>query len=498
MVRLRTSLSALALVALLAVPGTLSARPAARPAKGSAEAWFDFKFQRKKVGFFESMDEPVTEQGQRAIHMKRWSVVQVRRESDTIRIESTTEVWTDPKGHPIRFKQHRTEGQDERNLEGHREGKAFVVTKDVGGNTERKRFPLKDNLYAAASLDSLFNTNLKVGKEFRGEAIVEEEGEPRAFLVRVLGTQTTTQGLAFVVQQTIGGVETFQLVLKDGRTLSAKIPALGAEFEATTREKAVQFDNNFDVFSSALFKLKDPLPASNQLEELVVRLSGRSGKRPVYVVDQRTQARILGPSAVELHLRPEVMPLHGPRLPIKSPEVKAFLKETPYEPLHDERLVRTAHEVVGDERNAWDAARKINAFVHGYIVKKTLARAFATASEVLETKEGDCTEHAVLFSALAKITGIPTRLVIGLVYVGGESNVFGYHEWVEVWMGDRWVAMDPTFGQDVADATHIKFTQGQSDADGLLEAGVVAAGLMEDLELKVSSYTKTDGSKKVL
>jgi len=105
---------------------------------------------------------------------------------------------------------------------------------------------------------------------------------------------------------------------------------------------------------------------------------------------------------------------------------------------------------------------------------------------------------AVLFSALAKIAGIPTRLITGLVYVGGANNVFGYHEWVEVWMGDRWIAMDPTFGQDIADATHIKFTQGLSDPDGLRDAGVIAAGLIADLDLKVAEYKTAGGAKKTL
>ena len=139
------------------------------------------------------------------------------------------------------------------------------------------------------------------------------------------------------------------------------------------------------------------------------------------------------------------------------------------------------------------AAKAINRFVHKHISNKSLARAFATATEALESREGDCTEHAVLFSALAKIAGIPNKLVTGLVYVGGRTPVFGYHEWVEVWTGSGWVAMDPTFGQDLADATHIKFTEGQSDADGLREAGMAAAALIGDLELKVVEYTTTSG-----
>ena len=102
------------------------------------------------------------------------------------------------------------------------------------------------------------------------------------------------------------------------------------------------------------------------------------------------------------------------------------------------------------------------------------------------------------FSALAKISGIPTRLVTGLVYVGPVRQVFGYHEWVEVYIGGRWIPMDPTFGQDVADPTHIKFTEGQSDPDGLRDAGVVAATLIGELELEVLEVTTVSGRTRKL
>src|SRR5207302_1064722 len=178
----------------------------------------------------------------------------------------------------------------------------------------------------------------------------------------------------------------------------------------TTREKAVVLDNPVDIFSSALFHLEQPLPAGDGLDEVIVHLAGRSGKRPTYISDKRQKAKLIGKSEVQLVIRPDAAPLKSPKRPVGTPSVKEFLKETPHEAIHDERLTGTAQRAVGDEKDAWAAARRINSFVHDYIKNKSLSRAFATASEVLETKEGDCTEHAVLFSALAKISGIPTRL----------------------------------------------------------------------------------------
>lgn len=464
--------------------------------KDAKEYWFDFKFQGQKVGFLQSLDETTTVNERPAIHSKRWSVVTVRRQEQVIRMESTTDVWSDPDGRPMRYKHLRLEGKEARSSEGFRDGKELIVRHDIGGNLSERKMLLGDGIYFATSLDLVFNKDLKVGKALTGKAIVEEDGEVRDFSMKVTGKEKTADGEAFVIEGTVAGVTSRELVLPNGETLLVEIPGLGAMFTKTTREKAIQLDNPVDIFSSALFSVATPLPSGDTLEELVVSISGKSGKRPIYISDGRQHAKMIGDRTVELRIRTDAPPAKIVTLPIKTASVKQFLKETPYEAIKDERLTGTERRVVGDTKDAWEAARKINAFVYRHIEKKTLARAFATANEALETKEGDCTEHSVLFSALAKIAGIPTRLVTGLVYVGGRANVFGYHEWVEVWMGDRWIAMDPTFGQDIADPTHVKFTQGQSDPDGLRDAGLVAAALIGDLDFKVSAYTTVAGVKK--
>lgn len=82
-----------------------------------------------------------------------------------------------------------------------------------------------------------------------------------------------------------------------------------------------------------------------------------------------------------------------------------------------------------------------------------------SALEVLEMRKGDCNEHTVLFTALARAAGLPTRIAIGVVW-SELLNGFYYHAWPEVWLGDRWLWVDPTLGQLEADATHIKLFNG--------------------------------------
>ena len=78
---------------------------------------------------------------------------------------------------------------------------------------------------------------------------------------------------------------------------------------------------------------------------------------------------------------------------------------------------------------------------------------------MLDRRAGDCNEHTVLYTALARAAGLPTVMNAGVVYVDGN---FYYHAWPTVWVGD-WVAVDPTFDQFPADATHIGFVRGGLD-----------------------------------
>ena len=457
------------------------------------QSWYEFNFHGKKVGFLQMSDKTTHFQGQKAHHAYRRSVVTVRRQSHVIRIEATTDAWSTPSGVPLKFIHRRVENQAERQIVGIKKGDKFVVTHVVGARKTSKTIDLKEGVFLSSTLDFLFKSKLKKDFKHAGKVIVEEDGELRDFALRVL--EKTKEG-QFIVENKVADIVSKEWISSTGVTLRTKVERLGAEFIRTDREQALKLEETEDIFTAARLVTHAALPIGDRIAQLTVRLSGKSGKKPRVPKDRRQRIRKTTKNSVEIRISTSALPLRPSKLPIKTKRMRVYLAETPYESLKDPRLIAQARKLMGGQRNAWTVAKSINRFVHKHIQNKSLAHAFSTASEALAAREGDCTEHAVLFSALAKIVGIPTKLVTGLVYVGGPEGVFGYHQWVEVWLGDRWVAMDPTFGQEVADPTHIKFTEGLSDAEGLRKAGVAAAELFGDIELKVLEYRRIDGSKK--
>lgn len=462
------------------------------------EAWYGFSFLGRKVGFMMARDEETQINRKPAIHSHRWSVITVRREREVVRMEFTTDVYFAPDGTPMRFEHARREGGERRTLSGYRDGDQMVIRHDTGGSVHESKVPL-EGLRLATSLDVLVLNNLEPGWKLSGKALDEGEGSVQPFSMRVVKKGEHQGKPAFEVEQKIGPLTTTMWVTPKGEVLEAVTMPINARLKKTTKAEAIELqDGVLDIFSSGMFQVPAGIPPGHELERVVVRLSGRSGKRPGYLTGAGQKVKKETARAVVLELTALDPPKKRTRLPVRAAKGKAYLSSTPYEPLEDERLKAVVARVVGDEKDAWAAAKRINHFVYAHIEDKTLAKAFNTAVEALESKEGDCTEHAVLFSALAKIAGIPTRLVTGLVYVGPTRRVFGYHEWVEVYVGGRWIPMDPTFGQDIADPTHIKFAEGQSDPDGLRETAVVAASLIGELELEVLEVTTVSGKTKKL
>jgi hypothetical protein len=50
-------------------------------------------------------------------------------------------------------------------------------------------------------------------------------------------------------------------------------------------------------------------------------------------------------------------------------------------------------------------------------------------------------------------------VAVGVAY-WPPGKGFGWHAWAEVLAGGSWYSVDPTWGQAIADATHIKLAAG--------------------------------------
>lgn len=120
------------------------------------------------------------------------------------------------------------------------------------------------------------------------------------------------------------------------------------------------------------------------------------------------------------------------------------------------RIVELTNEITKFDHSEWEKINRLNDWVFRYLKKRPVVT-LSSALEILDGKQGDCSEHTTLFTSLSRGVGIPTKIHIGLVYLDGR---FLYHAWPVVFLEGEWIAIDPTLGQSIADATHITLLEG--------------------------------------
>lgn len=213
-----------------------------------------------------------------------------------------------------------------------------------------------------------------------------------------------------------------------------------------------------DIGLSQLVRLNKKILRPYDLENAVYKITIKGDEDPssAFTQDDRQSVKNLKGNTFELHVR-------APRKlkAVEKPEAVSddFLKACYFLNSDDKLVKQHAVAAVGTEKDPLRKALKIERWVHDNMTNKNFTEAFATASQVACTKEGDCTEHAVLAAAMCRAAGVPSRTAFGLVYVDSEKGpTMGFHMWAEVYVNGQWVPIDATLGRGFVGATHLKIS----------------------------------------
>jgi hypothetical protein len=272
-----------------------------------------------------------------------------------------------------------------------------------------------------------------------GEEVITVAGE------RVQAKLITTESKAMTTRA---------WVAPSGEVVRAETP-LGFRLEKIRPEDAFKQDESGDASSFVKIMSIEPTgkTPARDIGRMVVKLTGVS--QNVRPPEDDTQKR----SDITYTIARPTEP--GETTTPIPPDPEMFAKELESDPFiqaNHPKIMEKAAEITKDAVGPWVRAKRICEWVNTNL-KKVNVVSIPSALEVLQTAEGDCNEHTVLFAALARAAGIPTRVAIGLTW-SETYKAFYYHAWPEVYVDGRWIWMDPTFGQNVADASHIKLLNG--------------------------------------
>ena len=228
--------------------------------------------------------------------------------------------------------------------------------------------------------------------------------------------------------------------------------ALGFTLERESRERALTAASGapVDLVAVSRIPLEGRIDDPRHADHLTLRVRGvTAGAVPDDPPRQSVTADLLRIVREEIPGGPPLA------LPVRGGAPAAYTAPAPFIESDDPGVAAEARAIVGDATDATTAARRLVTWVAENIAKAPSVTV-PSAREVLASRRGDCNEHAVLLTSLARAAGIPARVVAGAVYVG---DGFYYHAWTELWLG-RWVSADGVFDQIPADATHVKLVEG--------------------------------------
>lgn len=271
----------------------------------------------------------------------------------------------------------------------------------------------------------------------------------------------------------LGGIESFVWIDAAGQVARAETPVglvlqrLDGPSEHDITQEAKGASEDFLRFSSITPAGHRPFRNATHLH---FRVSGLGDRQ--LPVDETQVRREEGRYLVTSPPPPEALEEEQ-----ATAEWAPFLVGDPFIQADHPGIQSQASQIVAETRDPWQKALRINEWVFTHLDKESVM-SVPSALEVLSQKRGDCNEHTVLFAALARASGIPTRIAIGLVW-SDELDGFYYHAWPEVHLDNRWIWMDPTLDQPIADATHIKLLNGG------IEAWPQLLGFLGNLDLEI-------------
>jgi hypothetical protein len=419
------------------------------------EEWMGIYFHGEKVGYAVSALKRNGDQLETYEH----ALMHLTILGTNQRIESRLRACIDNDFRLRSFDFHLLSGPARFRLEGILAGRTLRLTTHSGKSKVRSTVSLFSVPYVTTSIGPfLRRCTLEVGKEFSLPLFDPATLGNSEMKVRVVSKETIVHlgkpAEVYKLLEVFQGIETRAWVSLTGELLREEGP-LGLSLVRESQEIALSGEwrkgNSQDLANATAIAVNKPIHDARSTSMLRIRLSNVALK-DLELTGGR-QAR--DGDILEVHKeRPGSWKTFV--LPYQGVAHRQYLQATRMVESSDPRIRDAAASIAKGANDAEEVVRKLVGWVYRNVEKRPVA-SVPSAVEVLELKAGDCNEHTALYSALSRALGIPTRICVGIVYLEGR---FYYHSWPEVFLGD-WLAVDPTFDQFPADATHVRLVIGE-------------------------------------
>lgn len=431
------------LILLLALSSLLITLKGAFPEERKYdEGWYDVVLNEEKIGYEHHIFSRTSYKGQKCFKIEETSLgkISINGKTSTVESESTSFIREDMK--PL-FEKTVVREKDQLSVsEIEVTDDEVTFRKKLGNSTTTSSIPLQPDYTFGVSPPMLVLKGLKVGNAYTLKVLSDDKCSVERETVEITGREK----LALhdrpvdcyrikVTSSMLPGIPIYLWVDDHGRIL--KTQTLSVVTLRVGKERAQTIDQ-VSTYSNRILT-GQLIPDTDRITDMRIAVSiGKSQLRDSFENAPYQKVRVVG-DRISLDLKSHAPEIEHPLLlPVR--EKQESLKPSVYIQSDSPLIREKSREILGGERDSLVAVRLLCKWVYQNIKKQESTVSMQSAEETLNNRTGDCTEHAVLFCALARAAGIPCRQVTGLVFIGDS---FGFHAWAEAYCG-VWVPVDAT------------------------------------------------------
>jgi hypothetical protein len=451
---------------------------AAAGAEGSRfeESWQVVYIGKSRVGFGRTSVERKTIDGKERVATDTEMTLAITRFGQTVKTRTSIQTEETPDGDLLEFHHEllNPPAAPTRSI-GLVKGTTLVLTSEINGKPGSRELPWDDSIKSPTYHDRQLRENpIKAGEKrtlktfdpqfARVNTITLEAGEMTS--VPLLGGKSKKLLDVTVTQSIAPQIVTHDFLDEKGESLKSTVSLLGMATYKVAKAEALKelSGGEVDLAIATLVKtgeIKEPRKAARIVYRITI-----PGEDPAAVLSSGPTQQLarIDPHTVELTVE-AVSPPESITDGQQRRVGKEYLSPNAYVQSDDEVVQKHAADAVGDESDPWKAAQLMERWVQQNLKQKNFSTLLASAAEVAKELSGDCTEHAVLLAAMCRAREIPSRVVVGLVYVPSQTS-FGGHMWTEVFVRGEWIPLDATLGKGGIGADHIKFADSSFSNEG--------------------------------
>ncbi len=469
-------------------------QPAPSATTAAHETWSGIYMGDNKIGFSVERTEPTFYLGKPALKQTGRETTAIQLLGQSVRQQSVTETTTDLKGRPIvqyfdiasngsrllvsatyDYTAHKIhckvgKGPDATSKDIDIPADANIAA-DTNTLTEGKALAA-GKTYSFSYLEpvsvALETATLSVTGKARIRANSDKVVDAYVVLISLAVGQMTSwvdeKGDLLVAEMALGPVSL--KTVTESKEQAQNLGSISPAIAHATAPGAKHYTPPSDFAVATAIRTDKPIENPRTLRSLKVVIAGIPTKK-LLISDGRQHEALVGakpvaPYQAEVTVTAEQIDEDKP--PADSPVpagMASYLGKAAYLPVDAPEITEQAARIRGDQKSPFKIAVAIRNWVHETMTPDASIGVPRSATDILGRPRGVCRDYATLFTALARASGIPTRLCAGIVYA---QDRFYYHAWAECYLGN-WIAFDPTLFDPLnpvpfVDASHIKFAQG--------------------------------------